>query len=235
MSKARALLRLTTTELELMASCMLEPVDTDRERLVRLYQADAAPRYDWMGEPDGWPGNDTLCALWNDSKPGPSQVVARAIAAAQAADQRYAMGTSGPRWLADTFDPDGDGADCSDFVSWCLGRRKAGGPDWLNSRGQRNWLHTGSIVNDATHHQQLFARIAEPVGPCVVSYPDHKGKQGHTAIIITVDGDQLRGVDCSYTQGRRTGDAVKVRDLSWFKRKRGVVFCRPVWWPEVDA
>jgi len=234
MSRARALRRLTTTELELMAACVGAHADLDREALVRLYQTDAATRWHWMGRPDGWPGNDTLCALWNDNRPSPEQVIARAIAAAQAADQRYAMGTSGPRWLADTFDPEGDGADCSDLVSWCLGRRKAGGPDWINSRGQRNWLHTGSIVHDAAHSQVLFARIAEPVGPCVVSYPDRNGKQGHTAIIITAADGHLRGVDCSYSQGRRTGDAVKVRDLSWFTRRASVVFCRPVWWPEVE-
>ena len=246
MSKARALQRIPTGAWRLLVETCVNrgvdlpgaalygatvlPVIDAREAAVAAYQRDAAERYPWIGAADGWPGNNTYCAIWNDNKPGPDQVVARALAVAQGHDITYAMGTSGPRWLASTFDPEGDGADCSDFVSYCIGRRKAGGLDWTNDRGQRLWLHTGSIVTDARGDNKLFCDIGDPVAPCIASYPDRNGKQGHTGVIVSVHGGALRGVDCSYTQHKRTGDAVKVRDLSWFKRKAGVVFCAPVWW-----
>lgn len=244
MSKRRALKNLDRSVLGLMImDGDVGPANIgDVEQQVTDYQHRARERYPWAGRADGWPGNNALCCVWNDHRPGPQEVVARAFAAAEGHDIAYKMGTSGPGWFAETFDDPGDGADCSDLIAFAIGRRKAGGPDWTRkSDGAHWWLSTDSVHADATGPQELFRTIPEPVGPCIAVYPDwrdSKGRrrQGHIGLIVSVDASEnLRGIDCSSSQYGRFDDAVRLRDLSFFddakRRRRGRVFCVPVWWP----
>jgi hypothetical protein len=247
-SKARALQRMRPTVWRTLAQtcqdrgvdvpsdsgCLVPSIDL-REAAVRAYQADAVGRYPWIGRADGWPGLRFGCALWNDNKPGPQMVIARAMGAAEGADIAYAMGTAGPEWMADAFDAPGDGADCSDLIAYCIGRRKAGGPDWTRaSDGAWWWLSTDSVWSDARGPQLLFRRIDEPAGPCIAVYPDGHGRQGHIGLVVSVHGSILRGVDCSSSQYGRWDDAARLRDLSFFddakRRARGRLFCVPSWW-----
>lgn len=243
MSKARALQRMRPTiwrtltrtcaayGLDVVSdpACLVPGID-QREAAVKAYQRSAATRYPWVGPDDGWPGLATMCALWNDNRPDAAMVVARAIAAADGHAITYAMGTSGPEWMADVFDAAGDGADCSDLVSYVLGRRKAGGPDWTTANGTWRWLHTSAVWADAKGEQRLFRAIPSPVGPCIAVYPDAGGHQGHIGLVVSVTGEVLRGVDCSSSQSRKYHDAVALRDLSFFLRKDAALFCQPVWW-----
>lgn len=201
-------------------------VESGREAAVRAYQAAAAADYPWIGEVDGWPGDRTLCALWRDVRPGFGEVVDRASLAANAGRVAYKMGGPGPGWLDIGFGPFGD---CTDFIAYCLGRAKSGGPDWVTADGKWRWLHTGSLVDDATGACELVRAISEPVAPCIAVYPDRGGRQGHAAIVTSVsDRGGLLGVDCSSSSWHRYGTAVRWRNLGFLRRRKGIVWCRPV-------
>ena len=113
-------------------------------------------------------------------------------------------------------------ADCSGFVSWCLGisRRKRFGDG-------HEWVSTSDIYRDANGVQGLFEKIEVPEPGCLVVYPDSKvgsrTRQGHVAIVT--ETKPLRGVDCSMSSYKRYGDAVRERSITFFLGKRSI-FCR---------
>lgn len=255
MSKRRALLRLQNNARalsHLYRACaklgmtipnadppLLAPEVHTLERIVERFQSLADDALPWRVSADGWPGRDTLCAVWSVAPPSREDVITHALSLAEGEPVLYRLGAGADgagEWLQPLhrFDEAGDGEDCSSFVAACLGRRKAGGPDWRNSKGQQWWCHTGSIYHDATGPNDLFVAIPEPVRGCVFTYPDAGGKQGHTGIVIAADGDLLRIIDCSSSQSRRHRDAIRQRDGAWLynKRSRGLVFADLKAWHE---
>ena len=244
MSKAKALARVQRNQritAAIAASCerhgvTVPGVDRDALRLGYIDQAPLASVVTALQEAfgigaDGWPGNGFHAALWQDNKPSKDDVQIAVICAAQGADVAYVLGAgaANDRWFAKTPDT-GAGCDCSAFIAWSLGRRKAGGPDWLNSRGQQNWLHTGSIVHDATGPQQMFRQIDRPLPWSIFSYADAGGKQGHTGWVVGVRNGDLEIVDCSSSQSRKRGDAIRQRSGNWLRKRDDVIFCVPAWW-----
>ncbi len=202
--------------------------DLGMEGAVRALQETFATIYPFSGEADGWPGSKFLCALWADNRPDARSTADRVVAAANMGDVSYMLGAgaSNSAWFAKAPD-EGDGCDCSAFVAWSLQRRKAGGPDWLNSKGQQNWLHTGSIVHDAQNEQQMFVEV-EMQPWCIFSYADKGGKQGHTGWVVRTD--PLEIIDCSSSQSRAYGDAIRLRPGDWLLNRDDVVYCVPRWW-----
>ena len=186
---------------------------------------------------DGWPGNATLCALWAATRPDEREVAARVVAATTGADVDYVLGAgaSNGLWFAKTAD-EGLGCDCSAFVAWSLLRRKAGGDDWLAPSGVPWWLHTGAIVADATGAQGMFKQC-DPVDWTIFAYADAGGSQGHTGWIVKGGDDPQTWeiIDCSSSQSRSLGDAIRRRSGAWLDGRAGVIFCRPMWWPTDTA
>jgi hypothetical protein len=176
---------------------------------------------------DGWPGNEFLCALWQDNKPSADFVRQRVISCMQSGDVDYVLGAGSPPWFGKQLD-NGEGVDCSAFIAWSLMRRKAGGPDWKNSKGQSNWLHSDSVVYDATNTNVIF-KECELQPWCIFAYGDKNGRQGHVGWVVDVR-DGLEIIDCSSSQSRNYGDAVRQRSGEWLRNRDDVVYCVPVWW-----
>ena len=198
------------------------------EARVAAFQAFASETYPWVGAADGWPGTKTYCALWQYAKPDRQQVLERAVwFARDSAPIPYVLGGGSAGW----FEPGliASGMDCSSFVALLIARAKAGGPDWVNSKGQYLWLHTGSIYSDATGPQQMFRQVDAPRPGSIFVYPDSDGKQGHTGIILRADCG-WNGTDCSSSQNRDWGDAIRLRSMEWLKSKSQAIFVEPVWW-----
>ena len=181
---------------------------------------------------DGWPGNGTLCKLWTMTRPTEAETRASVTACTVGADVDYVLGAGAANglWFAKTAD-EGLGCDCSAFVSWSLLRRKAGGSDWLARAGVPWWLHTGAIVADATGPQEMF-RQCDPVDWSIFAYADKGGAQGHTGWIVKGGDDPQTWeiIDCSSSQSRSLGDAIRRRSGAWLDGRAGVIYCRPVWW-----
>ena len=112
--------------------------------------------------------------------------------------------------------PSRDGlCDCSGFIAFLVGRSRK--PD----DKFRWWLSTDSIHDDAIGAQVLFSRIPLPVPGCIAVYPDHDGKQGHTALIV--DPKTWTIIDCSRSQNGVTEHIGK-----YWSTTPNVVFCVPV-------
>ncbi len=187
-------------------------------------------------EVDGLAGPDTMAALACGADestlcrpPAPElpDVLKLRVARARSATLkgiRYKLARGGyhpgadlPGRAGDPATDDGIGCDCSGFVAWCLGLRRGPLP-----HPPPAWIETSQVYRDATGPQRLFRRLAEPVAGCVVVYPDAGGDQGHIGI-VTETAPELRGVDCSSSRSRRTGQAITERGLAFF-RDRGAIF-----------
>lgn len=171
---------------------------------------------------DGWPGSKTYEALWAAGHWPVSRERISEIAVSMCnLDTKYVLGRGGYTWLCDF--PDSE-LDCSGFVACVLGRSRRPASDFPY------WLSTDSIWNDCAGDQLLFIEIPEPLSGCLVVYPDSGGRQGHVAVVTSVDqnGD-IYGVDCSSSRSSATGQAVTQRSLSFFLSKPGVRFCLPNW------
>jgi len=175
---------------------------------------------------DGHPGGETFRSLWALLKPTREEAIDRAVEAADASDGTiYDLGDGGFGWLQAEVDAE---CDCSGLIAHILGRSRKPARDW-ELGGVCYWFSTDSIYADATKYGKLFRVIDKPVDGCIAVYPDHDGKQGHTGFIITAA--DMQGVDCSWSQyHRHGGDAITVRDLSFFKRNSAAIFCVPTWW-----
>jgi len=179
--------------------------------LVRMFQ-------DKSGlEADGKCGPKTLAVISSMSNNNP---VERARSALNK-NIAYKLGKGG--YHPDDPLPSRSGeADCSGFVSWCLGisRHKRFGDG-------HEWVSTSDIYRDAKGVQGLFVQIDKPEPGCIVVYPDSKiGKrtrQGHVAIVT--QARPLRGVDCSMSSYKRYKDSIRERSLEFF-RSKNCVFCK---------
>ena len=199
------------------------------EKRVTAFQLMAGKTYDWVGIADGWPGSRTYCALWQYARPDREQTIDRALWCARSSPNiPYVLGGGSGGW----FEPGviKTGMDCSSFVAMVLARAKSGGPDWTNSKGQYMWLHTGSIYTDALNNQALFREVEKPRPGSIFVYPDADGKQGHTGFMLTGGALTWAGTDCSSSQSRAWGDAIRLRSMEWLRSKSAAIFVEPIWW-----
>lgn len=170
---------------------------------------------------DSHPGSATYAALWQLNKPTEEQFVLSMLAAAENTGTIYQLGRGGFGWFEQELS---DASDCSGFIAHCLGLSRKPNPAFPR------WFSTDSIWADARGEDGLF-RVVEPDTPnSIVVYPDYrargKQRQGHVGFVVK-DG---YGYDCSSSMYRRHGDAIKHRDLNFFRKKAKTVWCRPVWW-----
>ncbi len=199
-------------------------------RVVAL-QAYAVGAYPWTGAADGWPGARFYCALWQYSRPNRERFLAEAISyARRSAPIPYVLGGGSPEWFAPGLIA--SGMDCSAFVALLLQRAKSGGPDWVNSEGAWQWIHTGSIYSDARGPQKLFREITAPRPGAIFVYPDRGGDEGHTGVILRsgCESTDMYGTDCSSSQYDVWGDAVRLRSVQWLDAHPETIFVEPVWW-----
>ena len=197
------------------AAAVDNPED-EPHKIVAAFQADRDLKV------DGWPGDDTLAALWLLMRPDRVETIDRAVKAA-ASPVKYKLGRGGFEWLEDEID---GLADCSGFVCWLLGVARR--PSSVFDR----WISTDSIRADALGDQTMFREVEPHSQPAFVVYGDHKRggtlRQGHVGLVI--EPDTMRGFDCSSSQSKRRGQAITLRDLSYFSRRDATVWCVPVWW-----
>jgi hypothetical protein len=192
----------------------IPPAIPPRQRLVERFQSEQDLTV------DGWPGDRTYYQLWSCGyRPTTQSVIIQIARSWCAIGTKYVLGAGGYQWLADW--PAAE-LDCSGFVATVLGRSRKPQPDfpW--------WLSTDSVWDDCADKQRLFAEIDGPTPGCIVVYPDAGGHQGHVAFVTEVEGEKIRGIDCSSSSSRK-GDAIQERDISFFLAKSGVRFCVPNW------
>lgn len=156
--------------------------------------------------------------------------IERALYAAKHCRAAYAMGQGGknPRLAC----PTANGlCDCSGFIAWVLGI----------IRGPRDvkpvWIETSNICKDARTTQQSFVALTAPIPGCLLAFPDPPGGQGHVALLTHIRGGQWYGVDCSSGVYRRTGNAISVRNLDYFRGRPGLTYAwpKPSIWRKVAA
>ncbi len=234
MSRAadRALRSLSRAVLDMMAAeAGTEAPDSvaslaERRRVCKAFQAAHG-----LGV-DGHPGDGTLGKLWALNKPSRALVEARLSAAeAMGGGTVYKLGNGGWGWFESELAPQ---CDCSGLIAHALQRPRTPQSDFM-WHGTEWWWSTESMWADAIEHERILRRIPEPIDGCIAVYPDSDGKQGHTGYIASVQGNQLMGWDCSSSQYRNHKDAIRYRDLTFFRRKSATVYAVPVWWPEGGA
>jgi len=102
----------------------------------------------------------------------------------------------------------GEGCDCSGFGAWCCGVKRGPLPaPWPQ------WFETTKLVRDANGPQLLVRKTLGPVVGGFVAYPDRAGSQGHIAVVTGIN--PLRGVDCSSSRSKATGEAITERGLAF--------------------
>lgn len=196
-------------------------------------------------EVDGLAGPDTMAALEGlddaaacSSSPELPAVLSARVARARSAigkGIRYKLGRGGfapnnalPGRAGDPALDDHAGCDCSGFAAWIAGL----------SRGPRQvapaWIETSAIVADATGARRTFRQVAAPIPGAFVVYPDHAGDQGHIGLLTSTAGGVLRGVDCSSSRSKATGQAITERGLEFF-RKAGAIYVLLVTDPDVSS
>lgn len=225
---------------ELAAHTVIKPSLEKIEDLARIIQRQGKQAgHSWMqgdNAVDGWPGPAFYTTLWVFYQVQPAEVVARAQQVADGDPAIYLMDSTTSRPFEDTWDRDGDGGDCSDYLAYMFMRGKSGQHDWKNSKGQRMWVECSNLAGmiDAGGGWLVSCEPCAENAPFVVVYPDYKknGKrrQGHVGLVTEVKEDgSWWGYDCSSSQGKK-GDAIRFRDLSFFKRKKATRVARASWW-----
>lgn len=120
-------------------------------------------------------------------------------------------------------------ADCSGFVAWLIGLSR---DPKVRKDGWKVWLDTDHLHEDARKAQRYLQQIAGPESGCIVVFPDaytrdvagklKKQGEGHVGLVTRAINDKLFfGIDCASST-----DGVTLRDLSFFARRRNVVFAR---------
>jgi hypothetical protein len=116
--------------------------------------------------------------------------------------------------------------DCSGFVAWCLGVDRHFDFD---GDGQREWLETTAVYNDATGAQLRFERVDDAEEADVIVYPDRKieGKrhEGHIGIVsrVSEDGSVAAVIHCSTGNQRKTGNAIAETNPRVFQLNGAIV------------
>lgn len=258
MSKHKALLNLRSNHIKMAAfESVLHVRGIEGAELIENWRARVAPlsqiewavkkfqqwcikeMHPWMDsdDDDGWPGLKFDTSLWVLFRIGPDEVVERLKSVADGPDSLYLMDSTTSRAFENVWDRDGDGGDCSDYLAYGFMRRKAGMYDWKNSRGQKMYVATDNLPHLLEQPDGWLRECDDSKLPFVVFYPDYyvvkDGKsvrrQGHTAVVTEIRDGRWWGYDCSWSQGKK-GDAIKLRDLSFFQRKTSTRICRPPWW-----
>ena len=180
---------------------------------------------------DSHPGAATFAALWELNKPTRAQFEERMLLAAKDTGTIYTLGSGGYGWMQDEFDAE---CDCSGFIAFCLGLSRKPSTAFM-AKGVKWWFSTDSMVLAAK--EGVFFREVEKGTPgCIAAFPDYKSqgkrRQGHTGYITEWRGTVPWGYDCSSSQSRKTGDAVKLRSLSFFNRHKAARYFVPSWWQE---
>lgn len=137
----------------------------------------------------------------------------------------YKLGAGGRDPMAPLPGDAENRCDCSAFFAWSLALdvRQPGIP--LHKRYNGGRLTTSSIVYDARRPQKetgLFTIVPTPDPGDGVVYPWRDGKPGHIAAVSFFDPlnfwKGLRIIDCSSTNYRETGDAIRERSGEFFRR-----------------
>lgn len=138
---------------------------------------------------------------------------------------RYKLGAGG----YDPKDPIPNRAlDCSGYASYLMGlSRHQAVKRKLWSR-LLPWIETTLIVRSLRATDGPFTEV-EPQPGCFVVVGDRNGRQGHVALVASVRRTatgalELWGSDCSPSNERRHGTAVRSRDLTFMTHMPGVKF-----------
>lgn len=222
-------MKLTWQALSLMEADTGADAQVVGEReVIRAWQASQmAPE-----EADGIYGPKTGAALWAAHKPARSEIVARALAACTEPvgdwpAVTYSMKTN--TGMGEAFFELGPfkTGDCSDFAAHCMA---------LPKHYKRRWYGTDNIVGDARGYGELYEEIewaAVAPGDLVVyggTWADGKRtKIGHVGVVVEVDGDRIKTVDCASSNKRRYGSAVAMVDKTDFWRRKRAIIARPMW------
>jgi hypothetical protein len=116
-------------------------------------------------------------------------------------------------------------ADCSGFVSWCLGVSRHTDHPWYE-KYNGGWLETTAVARDATSPYGMFDMIpwskAKPGH--VLVYGDRDGHQGHIGVVsqVGVDGP-LKAIHCSKSQSVQHGDAIAETSVEVFRAHGAIV------------
>lgn len=206
----------------------LEAADIGEKELIRAWQLDNMDE----GEADGIYGPKTGTALWRKHQPSAIDIVERALNACmdpigEWPSVEYSMRVNSG--MGEAFFGVGPykTGDCSDFAAHCMG---------LSKHYKNKWYGTDGIVSDARGYNELYEeveRTAAAPGDLVVYasvYEDgERVSVGHVGVIVEVDGDTLKTVDCSSTSARSYGTAVAVRDRTELWDRKKAIIARPVW------
>lgn len=197
---------------------------------VKLLVAQAQAKLGLEPEKDPWPGQGTLGALWNATKPQVEEAYGRVMAACLMADATYKLGSGAANktFFAEGFAGDNGACDCSAFVCWALMMRK--GP----AKGLWDlWWGTDAIEADANGEQRWFRKVkpgAEAV--CIFVY-GAGAKIGHTGWVDGWESDMKTPrtiIDCSSSQSNKFADGIRVRPGHWLAKRSDVTYCVPSWW-----
>jgi hypothetical protein len=184
------------------------------------------------GEADGIYGPKTGTALWKKHQPTAIDIVDRALNACLAPTGdwpavEYSMRVNSG--MGEAFFGVGPykTGDCSDFAAHCMG---------LSKQYKGKWYGTDGIVSDARGYNELYEEIerkAAAPGDLVV-YPSvyedgERVSVGHVGVIVQVDGDIIKTVDCSSTSARTYGTAIAIRDRTELWDRKKAIIARPVW------
>ena len=181
---------------------------------------------------DGIYGPKTGAALWQRHRITRADIVQRALDACidpigEWPSVEYSMRVNSG--MGETFYGSGPyrTGDCSDFAAYCMG---------LTKKYLRKWYGTDGIVSDSRGYNQLYEEVewsAARPGDLVV-YPSkyERGERtsvGHVGVIVEIDGDSLKTVDCASSNKRRFGSAVAMRDRTALWKRKQAIIARPVW------
>jgi len=130
---------------------------------------------------------------------------------------RYGWGKGG-------YDPDAPHpadqkglCDCSGHVAWCCHTTRRPKP------GRPFWFNTDFVYHDATHAQNVFVTLPEPMAGGILVYPRYLARPGHMGLVYATapSFDSHHVIDCASGPSRKYGHAITVRPADFFFKVRG--------------
>lgn len=141
----------------------------------------------------------------------------------------YSLGKGGRNPAAPLPGDEDNRCDCSAFAAWACGLHVVQSKVPLHRRYNGGRLTTSSIIYDARRPQTetgLFTIVPAPDPGDFVAYPWKDGKPGHIACVSEFDPvwfwAGLVVIDCSSTNSKQTGDAIRERSGAFFGRHASV-------------